>query len=128
MPMCADEGMGILAFRVLGGGYFQAPGTVRDGKGRNADFSKIGREEQVSAVLHNVGTRHGVPLTSVSIAYVMQKVASNPSPLLRLLRNKLADNFCVDAVPIPPSWRPQGRAPEGQHRRTQSRADAGGYG
>lgn len=74
IPMCADEGMAILAFRVLGGGYFKTPGSVPEEKGRNAAFTKVGREERVSAVLDKVGARHGVPLTSVALAYAMQKV------------------------------------------------------
>lgn len=74
IPMCADEGMAILAFRVLGGGYFKTPGSVPEEKGRNAAFTKVGREERVSAVLDKVGARRGVPLTSVALAYAMQKV------------------------------------------------------
>lgn len=34
----------------------------------------LGREEQVSAILDKVARRHKVPLTSVALAYVLQKV------------------------------------------------------
>jgi len=72
IPMCRDEGMGIHAFSVMGGGYFKSPGSEEKG-GRNTPHMKLGREEQVSAALDSVAKRHGVPITSVALAYVMQK-------------------------------------------------------
>lgn len=33
-----------------------------------------GREEKVSVVVDKVAKRHGAPITSVALAYVMQKV------------------------------------------------------
>ncbi|KAI1116526.1 putative norsolorinic acid reductase [Nemania sp. NC0429] len=74
IPMCRHEGMAIQAFGVLGGGMFKPPGTGPTEGGRNVPPPLlVGREEQVSAVLHRVAQRHGVPLTSVALAYALHK-------------------------------------------------------
>lgn len=85
IPMCRHEGMGILAFGTLGGGNFKSPGSTKDG-GRNVPPPRmVGREEQVSAVLEKVAKRHDVPLTSVALAYALQKVSSiHLSPSIRV--------------------------------------------
>lgn len=75
IPMCRDEGMAVQAFSVLGGGYFKPPGSAPQEGGRNTAHMKVGREEKVSAVLDAVAKRHNVPLTSVAIAYALQKVS-----------------------------------------------------
>lgn len=81
IPMCRSEGMAILAFGVLGGGGFQAPGTKKEGGRILMGPLTTGREEQMSAVLDNVAKRHGVPLTSVALAYAMNKVRQLMDPL-----------------------------------------------
>lgn len=73
IPMAREEGMAIQAFGVLGGGGFKAPGAEGTGARRMPPAMLIGREQQVSKVLHNVAQRHNVPLTSVALAYAMQK-------------------------------------------------------
>ncbi|KAL1967373.1 hypothetical protein VTN77DRAFT_3157 [Rasamsonia byssochlamydoides] len=73
IPMCRDEGMAIHAFSVLGGGYFKSPGTGPTEGGRNTPHMLLGREEKVSAVLDTVAKRHDVPITSVALAYALQK-------------------------------------------------------
>uniref|UniRef100_A0A093XMV6 Norsolorinic acid reductase A n=1 Tax=Talaromyces marneffei PM1 TaxID=1077442 RepID=A0A093XMV6_TALMA len=73
IPIAREEGMAIQAFGVLGGGDFKAPGTEGTGARRVPPAMLIGREQQVSKVLHNVAQRHNVPLTSVTLAYAMQK-------------------------------------------------------
>lgn len=78
IPMCKHEGMAVHAFGVLGGGFFRSPGSGGE-DGRRAAGSEhllVGREEQISAVLDTVAKRHGVPITSVALAYAMQKVRS----------------------------------------------------
>ncbi|KAL4903417.1 hypothetical protein BDW74DRAFT_186076 [Aspergillus multicolor] len=73
IPMCREEGMAVHAWGVLGNGYFRSPNAPPKKDGRNTPQRMLGREEQVSAVLDRVAQRHGVPLTSVALAYTMQK-------------------------------------------------------
>lgn len=86
IPMCRHEGMAIQAFGVLGGGYFKSPGTDKEQGGRNVGgHMKTGREEQLSAVLDKIANRHGVPLTSVALAYGLQKVRQTTESLFLLV-------------------------------------------
>jgi aryl-alcohol dehydrogenase-like predicted oxidoreductase len=74
IPMCRHEGMAIHAFGVLGGGMFKSPSAAPSEGGRNVPAPlRVGREEKVSIVLDAVAKRHGVPLTSVALAYAMSK-------------------------------------------------------
>ncbi|EED13319.1 norsolorinic acid reductase, putative [Talaromyces stipitatus ATCC 10500] len=73
IPMAREEGMAILAFGVLVNGYFKTLGSEGAGARRIPPTILIGREQQVSQVLDNVAKRHNVPLTSVTLAYAMQK-------------------------------------------------------
>ncbi|KAB2572096.1 Aldo/keto reductase [Lasiodiplodia theobromae] len=73
IPMCRDEGMAIHAWGVLGSGYFKSPGEKPKEGGRNTPHMVLGREEQVSAVLDKVAKRRNVPVTSVALAYALQK-------------------------------------------------------
>lgn len=86
IPMCREEGMAIQAFGVMGGGYFKPPGNEDSGSRRMPPAMLIGREQQVSKVLDNVAQRHNVPLTSVALAYAMQKVC-HAKPINFLLEN-----------------------------------------
>lgn len=72
IPMCRDEGMAIHAWGVLASGQFKAPDSEDKGS-RKTPSLMLGREQQVSKVLDNVAKRHKVPITSVAIAYAMQK-------------------------------------------------------
>ena len=72
IPMCVDEGMAIHMWGVLGSGYIKSPSAPKDGN-RQTPFVLTGREEKVSAVLDNVAKRHNVPITSVALAYALQK-------------------------------------------------------
>lgn len=74
--MCRDEGMAIHAWGVMGMGQFKNPEGGDAGARRMPPGTLLGREQQVSKVLQNIAKRHGVPLTSVAIAYAMQKVSS----------------------------------------------------
>ncbi|EMR70982.1 putative norsolorinic acid reductase protein [Eutypa lata UCREL1] len=73
IPMCQAEGMAFQPFGVLGGGYFKSPGKEDTGARKIPPPLMVGREEQVSKVLDTVATRHNVPITSVALAYVLQK-------------------------------------------------------
>ncbi len=77
IPMCADEGMALAPFGVLGHGHFQTEAAFRereaDNPGRKS-WPVSDREKQVSKVLETVATRKGVGLHQVALAYVAQKV------------------------------------------------------
>ncbi|KAH9892250.1 aryl-alcohol dehydrogenase [Xylariomycetidae sp. FL2044] len=81
IPMCRAEGMALLPFGVLGGGLFKsASASEKDNNGEQQGGArvmppqlKVGREEQVSRTLEKVAARRGVPITSVALAYVLQK-------------------------------------------------------
>ncbi|KAH8160515.1 hypothetical protein CIB48_g7730 [Xylaria polymorpha] len=73
IPMCKEEGMAFQPFGVMGGGYFKSPGKKDTGARNIPPPLLVGREEQMSKVLDAVATRHNVPITSVALAYVLQK-------------------------------------------------------
>ncbi|CAK45091.1 hypothetical protein CBS115989_1983 [Aspergillus niger] len=74
IPMCREEGMGLCVWGVLGNGYLRSPNTAAE-RVRNVSHLLTGHEEHVSLVLDTVAKRHGegASVTSVAIAYVMQK-------------------------------------------------------
>jgi aryl-alcohol dehydrogenase-like predicted oxidoreductase len=75
IPMCRDEGMAIHAWGVLGNGGFKSPGAEDKGSRRMPPHMLLGREQQVSKILDGVAKRHKVPITSVALAYALQKVS-----------------------------------------------------
>lgn len=90
IPMCKEEGMAFQPFGVMGGGYFKSPGKKDTGARNIPPPLLVGREEQMSKVLDAVATRHNVPITSVALAYVLQKVSRN----LKRLEISSIDNHC----------------------------------
>ncbi|GKZ22972.1 hypothetical protein AbraIFM66951_001493 [Aspergillus brasiliensis] len=74
IPMCRDEGMGMMVWGVLGGGYLRSPNTSSE-RVRNVTHLLTGHEEKVSLVLDTIAKRHqeDTSVTSVAIAYVLQK-------------------------------------------------------
>lgn len=74
LPMCRDEGMAIHAFGIMGHGQFKSTEAIDQGSRMSSPLTRTGREEQVSKVLDAVAKRRGVPITSVSMAYILQKV------------------------------------------------------
>jgi aryl-alcohol dehydrogenase-like predicted oxidoreductase len=76
IPMCKEEGMALMPFGVLGGGLFKSPDSGPEQGGRNVPPPlRVGREEAISKVLDAVAKRHNVPITSVALAYALQKVS-----------------------------------------------------
>ena len=74
IPMCRDEGMGLMPWGALGGGEFK-PAKVTEQGGRNMPSIRTGKEAQVSAVLERITNARepAVPLTSIALAYVLHK-------------------------------------------------------
>lgn len=77
IPMCAAEGMGLCPWGALGGGKFKtAARREQDEKNGNPGRKQATASENdiaVSAVLERVAQRHNTLITSVALAYVMQK-------------------------------------------------------
>ncbi|GKZ35212.1 hypothetical protein AbraIFM66950_005805 [Aspergillus brasiliensis] len=69
-----DEGMGMMVWGVLGGGYLRSPNSSTE-RVRNVTHLLTGHEEKVSLVLDTIAKRHqeDISVTSVAIAYVLQK-------------------------------------------------------
>lgn len=72
VPMCRDQKMGIAVWGALGGGYFK-PKSKRGETGGRAMDVKTGREDAVADVIERVALRFDAPMTSVAMAWLMQK-------------------------------------------------------
>ncbi|OJJ94624.1 hypothetical protein ASPACDRAFT_37617 [Aspergillus aculeatus ATCC 16872] len=76
LPMCRDEGMAISPYGTLGQGRFQTEATFRQ-----REQTQTGRKSKpptaveiaVSKVLEGIATKKDTDITSVALAYVMQK-------------------------------------------------------
>lgn len=72
IPMCREEGMGLAPWGALGGGNFKT-----DEQRKNQDGRKMGQASEaaikISKVLESIGKKKNVQLTSVALAYVMNK-------------------------------------------------------
>jgi aryl-alcohol dehydrogenase-like predicted oxidoreductase len=77
IPMCVDEGMAICAFGALGGGNFKTAKQFEAARLEGAGAGRAGTPSEgtikVAAVLEGVAERRGTAITSVALAYVMQK-------------------------------------------------------
>lgn len=77
VPMCAAEGMGICAFGALGGGNFKTAAQFEAAKVAGAGAGRAGAPSEntlkVARVLEAVAERKGTAITSVALAYIMQK-------------------------------------------------------
>ncbi|OIW24476.1 Aldo/keto reductase [Coniochaeta ligniaria NRRL 30616] len=75
IPMCLDEGMGLVPYGTLGQGCFQTEADFkereRNNPGRKRQPKKI--ERDVSKVLETLSVRKNTKLTSVAMAYVVAK-------------------------------------------------------
>lgn len=72
IPMCVEEGMGLAPWGALGGGNFKTDDQRKDQEGR-----KLGKASEaaikISKVLESIGKKKNAQITSVALAYVMQK-------------------------------------------------------
>jgi aryl-alcohol dehydrogenase-like predicted oxidoreductase len=72
IPMCREEGMGLAPWGALGGGKFKTDEQRKSQEGR-----KMGETSEasikISKVLEKLANKHETQLTSVALAYVMQK-------------------------------------------------------
>ncbi|KAK4060451.1 uncharacterized protein Triagg1_10770 [Trichoderma aggressivum f. europaeum] len=71
IPMCKSEGMGLAPWGALGAGRFKTEEQRNAPGGRNVAATE--EEIKVSKVLETVATRKNSIITSVALAYVMQK-------------------------------------------------------
>ena len=75
--MCIAEGMGLCPWGSLGGGKFktaaQREEIAKSGNPGRQNKTLTEGDEAVSAALERVAQRHGTVMTSVALAYVMQK-------------------------------------------------------
>jgi len=72
IPMCREEGMGLAPWGALGGGNFKSDEQRKSQEGR-----KMGEASEaaikISKVLEQIATSNKTQITSVALAYVMQK-------------------------------------------------------
>lgn len=77
IPMCASEGMGLAPWGALGGGSFKTEEQRNNAKkGEKRDMAGFGPSEaslNISKVLEKLANKNNVQLTSIALAYVMQK-------------------------------------------------------
>lgn len=75
IPMCKDEGMGLLPYGTLGQGRFQTEASFKEraqnNPGRKNAPTKL--ERSVSKVLEGLANAKGTQLTSIAMVYVMAK-------------------------------------------------------
>ena len=72
MPMCRAEGMGITPWGALGGGKFKTE-AQRSAGGRQVKLTE--KDINVSKVLESIANRKNTSITSVAMAYALQKTA-----------------------------------------------------
>ncbi|KXS97483.1 hypothetical protein AC578_9076 [Pseudocercospora eumusae] len=72
IPMAQDEGMALMPWGALGGGYFKSPDETKDAGGRTLNVS-TGKEADVSVVLDRIAKEKNTLITSVALAYVLHK-------------------------------------------------------
>ncbi|KUJ11631.1 Aldo/keto reductase [Mollisia scopiformis] len=75
IPMCKDEGMGLLPYGTLGQGRFQTEAAFKEREknnpGRKGKPKAV--ERAVSKVMEDLGSTKKTTITSIAMAYVMQK-------------------------------------------------------
>lgn len=71
IPMCVAEGMGLLPWGALGGGAFKSEEQRNSQEGRKVEHSEAAIK--ISKVLESIGKKKGAEITSVALAYVMNK-------------------------------------------------------
>lgn len=69
--MCKDEGMALAPWGALGGGKFKSEEQRKADVGRKVEANEV--DIQVSKVLEKIAARKNTVITSVALAYVVQK-------------------------------------------------------
>jgi len=69
--MCIAEGMGLAPWGALGGGAFKSEEQRKTGEGRSRPPSEAA--VKISGVLEKLAKGKGTEITSIALAYVMQK-------------------------------------------------------
>lgn len=72
IPMCKAEGMGLAPWGALGGGNFKTEEERKKNEGRKM-WAPSENEIKVSKVLEKMAKEKGTAMTSIALAYVMQK-------------------------------------------------------
>ncbi|KAA6407605.1 MAG: norsolorinic acid reductase [Lasallia pustulata] len=72
IPMCKAEGMGLAPWGALGGGNFKTEEERKKSEGRKMR-GPSDNEIKISEVLEKIAKEKGTVITSVALAYVMQK-------------------------------------------------------
>ncbi|KAG5659879.1 hypothetical protein KAF25_003401, partial [Fusarium avenaceum] len=75
IPMCKAEGMALVPWGSLGGGYFKTDQQRQEAKqnSRNIPVMDTPNHRKVGKVLEEIGRIKGVPMTSVALSYVLHK-------------------------------------------------------
>jgi aryl-alcohol dehydrogenase-like predicted oxidoreductase len=75
IPMCKDEGMGLLPWGTLGQGKFQTEAGFKERETNNPGRKGIASKKykQVSKVMEEIAREKGTKITSIAMAYVMAK-------------------------------------------------------
>ncbi|PQE05668.1 Aldo keto reductase protein [Rutstroemia sp. NJR-2017a BVV2] len=75
VPMCRDEGMAMLAYGSLGQGRFQTKDGFKEREDNNTGRKGMPSETEkaVSAALQGIAEAKNAAITSVAMAYIMQK-------------------------------------------------------
>lgn len=71
IPMCRAEGMGLAPWGAIGGGKFKTEEQRKNDSARKTEFSEAAIK--ISTVLEKISKKYNTGLTSVALAYVMQK-------------------------------------------------------
>jgi aryl-alcohol dehydrogenase-like predicted oxidoreductase len=75
IPMCKDEGMALLPYGTLGQGRFQSEAGFKEREKNNPGRKRLPSklEKSVSKILENLANEKSTQITSIALAYVMQK-------------------------------------------------------
>jgi aryl-alcohol dehydrogenase-like predicted oxidoreductase len=75
IPMCKDEGMGLLPYGTLGQGRFQTEAAFKEREQNNPGRKSKPRqvEKVVSKILEDIASAKNTQITSIAMAYVLHK-------------------------------------------------------
>jgi aryl-alcohol dehydrogenase-like predicted oxidoreductase len=88
LPLCADQGVGVLPWSPLARGRLTRPWAAVTGRSETDEFGQTlyrPEDEQVVAVVEAVAARHGVPMAQVGVAWLLHQSAVT-SPIVGLTK------------------------------------------